>query len=538
MATPHAVRIGGGGGFYGDRLVAPIELLQTGELDYLIIDYLAELTMSILAKQRSRDRHAGWATDLMEWLGAGGIQELRKSSTRLITNAGGAHPEACAKIVLALAIESGWDDCRVGVVTGDDLMPYMSTLIDSGARLNHMEDGDSITSVLDKLASANAYIGAGPIARALERGADIVITGRVADASLTVGPMVHEIGWAARAEAKGLPLCGPIENWAPEADAALVLIASWTIAGHLIECGAQVTGGNATDWNTQPDLGNLGYPIACVDIDGGVLITKPPASGGRLDRLAVAEQLVYEIGDPAAYPTPDVVVDMRAIELDEVEDGVRMKGALGQPRPEQLKISASFSDGWFASSSLLVPGPDTLARAQRLDETIRTRLDAVGLIDLEVHTEFHGSGTTLPPGLEIEVNDPPEILIRWAVRSASRRQVVEFGREVAPLVLTGPAGVSGYGARPRPRAQFRFWPALIERSHVEPRVALEILDSRLEDLPRPVLTQLRLWLGQVHSFIEHELTDRLERLQRNAPEGRTRRIASAVLERLKGGGRR
>jgi len=536
LSKAKTIRIGGGGGFYGDRVSAPINLLKTSQIDYLILDYLAELTMSILAKQRAREREGGWAVDLADWLGSGGITLLRDRSVRLVTNAGGANPRACAEHVLALAIEDGWSDCKVAVVIGDDLVGRVGELLEAGEYLRHLETDEPITAIRRRLASANAYLGAGGISRALDRGADIVITGRVADASLVVGPMIYESGWASRAEISGSPLCGPVTEWADVAgDDALNLLASWTVAGHLIECGAQSSGGNHTGWIDQPDLGRLGYPIAEIGVDGSLQLTKPKGSGGRLSRLTVCEQLVYEIADPKAYLTPDVIVDLSNVQIeDSGVNRVKVSGAKGSQMPSKLKVSASHQDGWFASAQLLIPGPNAVMRAQVTDETLRSRLDEEGLDSLNICTEIYGGGATVLPGIPIDECEPPEVIIRWAVSSQSRRQVIDFGREIAPLVLTGPAGVAGYSARPRPRSQFRYWPSLIERGHVESKVRVELLDSKIENLPRPLLNSMRMWLGQAQSTLEHELTDRLERMHRRAPEGRRKRVSGAILERLKG----
>ena len=508
-AADATVRIGGAGGFWGDRVLAPVELLRHERLDYIMLDYLAELTLSIMAKQKARDPQAGWATDLVDWLVAGGMTELHAQGVKLVTDAGGANPEACARAVLEVARDIGWNDCRVAVVSGDDLLPRIKVLFELGQGFEHMESGEVLATSDASAISANAYLGAGPIGAALETGVDIVITGRVADASLLVGCMLHAAGWAERANRLNLTRQDPLVDWAPEdVSSPLDVLAQWTIAGHLIECGAQVTGGNSTDWATIPDMTGLALPVAEVTAGGEVVITKAEQGGGRVDHRTVAEQLVYEIGDPAAYITPDVIVDMCNITLTDLsEDRVAVAEARGITQPDDLKVSAAVESGWFATSSLLISGPHSVARARACDEILRGRL--ADLDGLEVVSEFIGAGVTLPPGAAQRMNlfaEPPEVILRWAVRSDNRGEVVAFSREVAPLVLTGPGGVAGYGARPRPRRQLRFWPALIPRHLVEPLVRLELLD--ISDLPRSV-DRLTLVRQRTQRFLER-LQDELE----------------------------
>jgi len=472
------IRIGSGGGFWGDRPLAPIDLLKSDDLDYMMIDYLAELTLSIMAKQKSRDPNAGWATDLETWLSAGGIDALRKKSVKLVTNGGGANPESCAKMVLKQAARIGWHDCRVAVILGDDILPRLDYLLKNGEQLTHFESGETLPRNGSEMMSANAYLGAGPIASALEIGADIIITGRVADASLLVGCMLHSAGWASNAFKLGLTRESPVVDWAPShITNPIDILAQWTTAGHLIECGAQVCGGNYSNWTEVQNLATLTLPIAEIYANGDVKITRGEGGGGMVNRNIVAEQLIYEIGNPESYITPDVVVDMRNITIeDESEDVVVVRGAVGKTEPSSLKVSAAIEGGWFASSSLLVSGPDAMARATACDTALRTRL--ADLEELEIHTEFIGGGVSLPDNVRQRMSpklNPPEILLRWAATSPIRQNITEFTREIAPLVLTGPAGVGGYGARPKPRRQLQFWPTLISRKSVESMVKVEIL---------------------------------------------------------------
>lgn len=522
------ITVAGAGGFWGDQVMAPVTLLQNADVDYITMDYLAEVTMSIMHKQRNRDPTAGWATDLFEWLEEGGLELLQVRGTKLVTNAGGANPNSCAEAILGLACALGWSDCQIAIVVGDDIHPKMTKFCAS-EQISDLDGNNVADCVAEDLISANAYLGAGPIARALERGADIVLTGRVADASLIVASMLHAEGWAKRAEVHEMPLCSPIEEWAPNDVARpLDVIAGWTLAGHLIECGAQVTGGNADGWAEIEDFVNLGYPIAEIESDGTCVITKPELSGGAVTRANVAEQMIYEIGDPSGYKTPDIVLDLRKVELHDVgKNRVRAIGAVGKRRPDKLKVSSCYSDGWFATGSLLIPGPKAIAKANVTDNILRGRL--AGLKGLTIHTELMGTGVTMPKG-SVEVSrlkssrngehDLPEVLIRWSAKSQNRSDIELFSKAIAPLVLTGPGGVSGYSARPKPRSQLRFLPLLVKRNEVE--VAVQI----------PMLRTLRTALTERRPDLEARVFNRLQRIAERERKGLTKRIASRVIKGL------
>ena len=476
--------IGGGGGFWGDQTMAPLKLLESADLDYLTMDYLSEITMSIMHKQLNRNNEAGWATDLKDWLKAGGIGLLRSKKVKLVTNAGGANPHSCASMVLAAASDIGWNDCKVALVIGDDIGENLSGIAASGAQFTHMFD-PSLGSLLDhssSVVSANAYLGAGAISRSLERGADIVITGRVADASLIVGCMLHSNGWAKRAEKSNLPLCGPIVNWHEGSlQESLDIIAGWTVAGHLIECGAQVSGGNSTDWDDIGPLTDLGYPLAEIFPDGRCIISKPNKSQGAVTLRTVAEQLLYEIGDPCAYITPDCIVDLSCILLEEIgKDRVLVHGAKGIEQTATMKISASHKDGWMVVSELVAPGPNARKRAEKTDSILRSRLKH--LKGIEIHSEYLGDEALVPPALRSNTNNPSEIVIRWVATSNNKSELIEFSRAIAPLVLTGPAGICGYNARSRPREMLRFFPTLLDRNLIEAQVHIKMMHSWRHDL--------------------------------------------------------
>ena len=444
------VRIGNGCGFWGDSVDAPIRLAEQGQLDYITLEYLAELTMSILALQKQRHPDAGFASDFLDVLER--LTPTMKSQPKLgiITNAGGMNPLACASKAHAMLDKAGLQERQIAVVTGDDLMPRLDALLGKGHTLAHLDTGAPLAQVRDRVVSANVYLGARPIALALRQGASLVITGRVADASLTLGPAVHRLGWT-------------WQDWDR--------LAAGTVAGHLIECGAQVTGGLWCNWQ-ETELANVGYPIAEICEAGEVTISKPAGSGGAVNLETVSEQLLYEVGDPAAYLTPDVVADFTSVELSESgPDTVLIQSARGKPAPDQLKVSIAYRDGWMSSGTLTLFGPEAIYKARRAGDMIFERLRAAGVVPEHSQVEVLGGGDCVP-GVARPV-DVPEVVLRVAVRD-SRREVVErFTREFAPLVTSGPPGVTGYATgRPAVREVFAYWPALLARDAVTPEVRL------------------------------------------------------------------
>jgi hypothetical protein len=307
-----------------------------------------------------------------------------------------------------------------------------------------------LTTIRDRLVSVNAYLGCQPIVRALQQGADVVITGRVADASLTLGPAVYEFGWTA-------------DEWDR--------LAAGIVAGHLIECGAQATGGLWCNWQ-ETDLALVGYPLADIEASGAFTITKPAGSGGAVNRETVAEQLLYEVGDPSAYLTPDVVADFTSVQLTETgPDQVRVSGARGKPATGSYKVSIAYRDGWTASGTLVLAGPEAVKKARRCGEIIFERLRRRGVVPQYRNVECLGAGDCVP-GVSPET-DAPEVVLRVAVRDANRAVVERFTKELAPLVTSGPPGVSGYTTgRPPVREVFAYWPALVDKNAVAPRVEI------------------------------------------------------------------
>jgi hypothetical protein len=448
------VRIGNGCGFWGDNLDAPRELAEQGELHYLTLEYLAELTMSILALQKQRHPEAGYASDFLDVLAQLVPVLQRQPGLKIITNAGGMNPRGCAVRARDILAQAGLTQLRIAIVHGDDLLPDLDNLLAKGHAFTNLDTSEALTTIRDRIVSVNAYLGARPMVEALRQGADIVITGRVADASLTVAPALHEFGWG-------------WEDWDR--------LASATVAGHLIECGAQATGGLWCNWQ-KTDLALVGYPIADMTEYGDFLITKPPGSGGAVNRETIAEQLLYEVGDPAAYLTPDVVADFTTVQLTESGlDVVTVTGARGKPATDSYKVSIAYRDGWTASGTLVVVGPEADKKARRCGEIIFERLRRAGMKPKHCNIECLGSGDCVP-GI-LPRTDAPEVVLRVTVRDADRAFVERFTKELAPLVTSGPPGVTGYTTgRPPVREVFAYWPALLDKQAVGPKV--EILGEK------------------------------------------------------------
>ena len=447
------VRVAAGQGFWGDDLDAPRRQVEGGPIDYLMLDYLAEVTMSILQKQKERDPSLGYARDFV-----GAVESVLPAvldrGVKVIANAGGVNPPSCAAAVKAAAEKRGaGGKLRIGVVTGDDLLSRLDDLIVEGHALANMETGESLSTVRDSVLSANAYIGSEPIVEALEGGANIVITGRSTDTALTMAPLRHEFGWGEK-------------SWDQ--------LAAGIVAGHIIECGAQCSGGNCLyDWRSIPDLANVGYPLVEVRSDGTFVVTKHPKTGGRVSVPTVSEQLVYEMGDPHAYITPDVIADFTTIRLaQDGENRVLVSGIKGKPPTDKLKVSIAYRAGFKAVGTLVYVWPDALDKAQLADRILRERLDRLGLKFEHILSEFVGA-TATHGHLAGDQRNAPEVQLRFGVRGADRAAVERFTREIAPLVLNGPPSVTGFaGGRPKVEEIVAYWPALIDKSVVKTRVEI------------------------------------------------------------------
>jgi hypothetical protein len=451
--TERIVRVASGQGFWGDWLEAPRRQVEGGPVDYLMLDYLAEVTMSILQKQKERDPNMGYARDFVGAMESV-LPAVAERGVRVIANAGGVNPPACAAAVRQMAGKRGaGDKLRIGVVTGDDLLPRLDALIASGHPLANMETGEPLSTVRDRVLSANAYIGSTPIVEALAKGANVVITGRSTDTALTMAPLRYEFQWKS-------------DDWDR--------LAAGIIAGHIIECGAQCSGGNCLyDWQNVPDLANIGYPIVEAKSDGTFVIAKHPNTGGRISVPSVSEQLVYEMGDPHAYITPDVIADFTSIRLESAgENRVRVFGITGRAPTDKLKVSVAYRAGFKAVGTLVYAWPDAYAKAQLADRVLRERLDNLGLRFDKILTEFVGVSATHGPLVGAgEPHDVPEVQLRVGVRGEDRAAVERFTREIAPLVLNGPPSVTGFaGGRPKVEEIVAYWPALIDKTVVQTTV--------------------------------------------------------------------
>jgi hypothetical protein len=451
--APRVVRVASGQGFWGDWLEAPRRQVEGGPVDYLMLDYLAEVTMSILQKQKERDPRMGYARDFIGAMESV-FPAVAERGVKVIANAGGVNPVACAEALLDAASKHGVrGKVRIGVVTGDDILARLDDLLAAGHELKNMDTGAPLSTIRDRVMSANAYIGSEPIVEALALGANVVVIGRSTDTALTMAPLRHEFGWAA-------------DDWNK--------MASGIIAGHILECGAQSSGGNCMhEWRTIPDMANVGYPIAEASEDGTFVITKHEGTGGRVSVPSVTEQLVYEMGDPHAYITPDVVADFTSIQLEAAgENRVRVHGITGGPATPFLKVSIAYRSGYKAVGSLVYAWPDAMEKAQMADRILRERLDNLGLKFDQVLTEFVGA-TATHGALAGDGHDAPEVMFRIGVRGENRADVERFTREIVPLVLNGPPTVTGFaGGRPKVEEIVAYWPALLDKRAVSTAVTI------------------------------------------------------------------
>jgi hypothetical protein len=454
------------GGFWGDDPTAARRQVEGGPIDYLVMDYLAEVTMAILQKQKAKKPDAGYATDFLVQLREV-LPQCVARGVRIIANAGGVNPLACRAAVERLAAELGVADrVKVGVVLGDDIWPDLDALLAGGEPLAHMDTGRPLTDIRAKVLSANVYLGAAPIVKALEMGANVIIAGRVTDTAVTLAPLMHEFGWAA-------------DDWDR--------VAAGVIAGHIIECGTQCTGGNFTDWKLVPTYSNIGFPIVEAFPDGSFVVTKHPGTGGLVSVHTVSEQLVYEMGSPA-YISPDCIARFDSITLtQEGPDRVRVTGARGAPAPEKLKVSLSFEDGFRAFGRLMVSGPDALAKARKVAEAFWECAGGKSLY-ADAREQFVGWDSCHAP---LAKDEPGEVLVQFAVRDADEKKInARFGPQLVPRVLGTVPGITYLADQGRPRASdvVGYWPALISRRCVKQRV---VVGGQEAEVAQPDLSKAR-----------------------------------------------
>ncbi len=469
MSRP--LKIANASGFWGDQPDAAARLVAAQpDLDFLTLDYLAEVSLSIMAIVRAKDPTAGYARDFVEVLRSLVPFYQAGGKMKIVTNAGGLDPASCARACAEVLQAAQLPQLKIFTVTGDDVLPllhpaksrfHLISENDKGrtggedGRFSNLDTAAPLASVAPRLVTANAYLGSAPIAEALRAGADIVITGRVADPSLTVGPCLAHFGWKPTDYDR---------------------IAGATVAGHLIECGTQATGGFSTDWLDLPDNDNLGFPIVEVSADGSCVVTKPAGTGGAVTLPIVKEQLLYEIGDPGSYLSPDVTVSFLTLKAEAVgENRVRVSGATGRAPTDSYKVSATYRDGYKAHGLITIFGHDAVRKARHAGDGILRRLQERGCTYRESLIECLGTGASVR-GLVSRMSDTQlvETVLRVSVAADTKEPVERFTKEIAPLVTCGPQGVTGYATgRPKVLPIFGYWPCLISKSLVKPIVARE-----------------------------------------------------------------
>ncbi|UZG44958.1 acyclic terpene utilization AtuA family protein [Caldimonas thermodepolymerans] len=451
MSSNKVVRIGGASGFWGDSSVAAAQLVHGAPIDYLVFDYLAELTMAILASARNKKPELGYATDFVDVAMRSVLREVAQKGIKVISNAGGINPRGCAEALGRLAEEMGVS-LKIAVVEGDDVSALIPALRERGQ--TDMFTGGPLP---ERILSANAYLGALPVAAALAEGADVVITGRCVDSAVTLGALIHEFGWKPQDYDR---------------------LAAGSLAGHIIECGCQATGGLHTDWEAIPDWARIGYPVLECEADGSFVVTKPQGTGGRVLAAAVAEQMLYEIGDPGAYVLPDVVCDFREVRIEQAgEDRVRVSGARGLPPTGTYKVSATYMDGYRSAGSLVIIGIDAAAKARRTGEAILERTRGIfrqlGLPDYSAaYVEVIGAETTYGP--HARTAHSREVMMRVAVNHSSRQALEIFAREIAPAGTSWSPGTTGPNlARPTPSPLIKQFAFTLPKSEVSIRVHVD-----------------------------------------------------------------
>jgi hypothetical protein len=452
------IRIANAGGYWGDDQAQFKRQVELGPVDYVTLDFLAEITMSIMQKQRARDARLGYARDFVAQVEEA-LPALIERNIHVISNAGGVNPLACRGALLEMAQLRG-RPIEVAAVVGDDLMGRLGELNANRVTLDNMEDGAAFHAVRDRVSSANAYFGAWPVVEALKGGAQVVVTGRCTDTGITLAPMIHAFGWQP-------------DDWDR--------LAAGIVAGHIVECGAQSTGGNFSDWRRVPHYESIGYPVLEVSPDGSFVVTKHAGTGGAVTVRTVKEQLVYEMGDPRSYVTPDVVADFGTLRIEQAgRDRVRVWGVRGRPAPASLKVSASYFDGWKASGTLIISAPEAVEKARAFAALFWKRL---GLSFAATHTELVGHsacwGPLAPPV------DPPEVLLRLSVRDPDKGKIEQFAKLVPAVILSGPPGVAVTGGRPQAQEVVAYWPALVPRDKVRPLVVTREGERAL-DWPTPL----------------------------------------------------
>lgn len=454
MDKAKLVRVANGQGFWGDSQLGPLRLVEEGPLDYLTLDYLAEITMSIMQKLRQRDPSKGYATDFVSMLREI-LPRCQEKGIKVIANAGGVNPRACRDAIREVVSDLGLTGIKIGIVEGDDILDQLPELQAAGEAFTNLDTGEALSTVQERISSANVYIGAKPIAEALDQGADIVITGRATDPSLSLAPLIHEFGWSMDDYDK---------------------LAAGTVLGHTLECGAQCTGGNYTRWREVKDFARIGYPVAEVSADGSFVLTKHEGTGGLVNEESVSSQLLYELGDPEHYLGPDCTTDFTTIQLESDGDNrVRVSGIKGSAPTDTYKVSMSYADGYKIAGSLVVTGPDAVEKAQLCADIVFERCAMQGL-DVPKDKRFvELVGTNVCyRGIVPEPQQPGEVIMRIGTKGDDKDTLNILGRELAPLVTSGPPGLTGFaGGRPKASAVVGYWPALMDKTRIQTTVVVE-----------------------------------------------------------------
>ena len=434
------VKIANGQGFWGDSVQAPVDLINYGKIDYLTLDYLAEVTISIMQKQKMKNSSMGYASDFPALI-IDNYKNLVKNNIKVITNAGGVNPTACAE-----KIKGSLNDKKIniGIIEGDDILNKIDYFIDKGVSFKNIDTGDSLDKIKNNICSANVYIDSYCIKEALDLNADIVLSGRVSDPGLTLGPLLHEFNWKKSDYNK---------------------IAAGTLAGHIIECGAQCTGGNFSRWYDIKDLYKIGYPIANVSKSGDFSIVKPSNTGGLINKYTITEQILYEMGNPTNYISPDVCVDFTSFQLDDLGNNkVFISKVKGYKPTNTYKVSISYIAGYKSTGQLTISGPNSYLKAKKTAEIIWARLKNIGVNFEKNNTEYIGKS---------EYDNDNDITLRLSVLDKSKENVSRFGKEISPVITSGLPGTTGFsGGRPKPQEVIAYWPALIPKKLINTKVRL------------------------------------------------------------------
>ena len=439
------INIANGQGFWGDSIQAPIDLINNSDIDYLTLDYLAEITLSIMQKQKNRNKSLGYAQDFLD-LVSKTANELSDNNIKVVTNAGGVNPYYCS-MQLKTILDKMNVNLNIGYIEGDDIYDSLDDLINRGADLSNMDTGDSIDKIKNNICSANVYIDSFQIKESLKNGADIVLAGRVTDPGLTLGPLLHEFNWKKNDYNK---------------------LASGTLAGHIIECGAQCTGGNYSRWYDIDDYINIGYPIATVEGNGNFTISKPKKTGGIINRFTVGEQVLYEMGNPENYISPDVCVDFTSFNLKENKNNtVSISNVKGFNPTDTYKVSISYFAGYKSTGQLTISGPNAYSKAKKTAEIIWGRLKKENCVFQETNTEFLGYNSC-QKSINLKYTGANEIVLRLSVKDTNKEKVSRFGKEISPVITSGPPGITGFsGGRPKPQEVIAYWPALINKNLIK-----------------------------------------------------------------------